>query len=64
MSEEKRNLVNSRFSSKRKTEAVLRLLRGESLELLSQEYGVTTSCLRQWRDAFLVDIPPTLWTSG
>ncbi|GEM_PF-5229307 len=29
-----------RFSSKRKTEVVLRLLRGEDLEALSREYGV------------------------
>gem|GEM_PF-4917128 len=30
-----------RFSSKRKREAVLRLLRGEDLDLLSRELGVT-----------------------
>ena len=29
---------NNRFSAKRKTEAVLRLLRGEDLELVSREY--------------------------
>ena len=44
---------NGRFSAKRKTEAVLQLLRGEDLDLLSREYKVTAGKLRQWRDAFL-----------
>jgi transposase len=42
-----------RFSSKRKREAVLRLLRGEDLELVSRELGVTAAKLSEWRDAFL-----------
>lgn len=42
-----------RFSSKRKTEAVLRLLQGEDLDTLSRELGVTASRLSQWRDEFL-----------
>ena len=42
-----------RFSARRKTEAVLRLLRGEDLELLSREYGVVAARLSQWREAFL-----------
>src|SRR5262245_54027611 len=42
-----------RFSSRRKTDAVLRLLRGESLELLSRELGVTAATLSNWRDDFL-----------
>jgi transposase len=42
-----------RFSSKRKREAVLRLLRGEDLDLLSRELGVTGAALAGWRDAFL-----------
>ena len=33
--------------------AVLRLLRGEDLELLSRELGVTAAELTAWRDAFL-----------
>jgi transposase-like protein len=49
----KRSGGNNRFSSKRKTEAVLRLLRGEDLELVSREYKVTAATLSQWRDAFL-----------
>jgi hypothetical protein len=42
-----------RFSAKRKTDAVLRLLRGEDLELLSRELGVTAATLSGWRDDFL-----------
>jgi transposase-like protein len=42
-----------RFSSGRKAEAVLRLIRGESLELLSRELGVTAATLSSWRDDFL-----------
>ncbi len=42
-----------RFSAKRKTQAVLRLLRGEDLELLSRELGVTAATLSAWRDEFL-----------
>ena len=46
------NGISGRFSAKRKSEAVLRLLRGEDLELLSREYGVTAARLSQWRDTF------------
>ena len=42
-----------RFSSRRKTEAFLRLLRGEGLEVLSRELGVTAATLSGWREAFL-----------
>ena len=42
-----------RFSTKCKTDAVLRLLRGEDLELLSRELGVTAATLSAWRDDFL-----------
>ena len=42
-----------RFSSRRKTDAVLRLLHGESLELLSRELGVTAATLSGWREDFL-----------
>ncbi len=44
---------NNRFSTKRKTAAVLRLLRGEDLELVSREYKVTAATLSQWREVFL-----------
>jgi transposase-like protein len=42
-----------RFSSKRKAESVLRLLRGEELDALSRELGVTAATLSSWRDDFL-----------
>ena len=42
-----------RFSSQRKTSTVLRLLRGEDLELISRELGVTAATLSGWRDDFL-----------
>lgn len=42
-----------RFSAKRKREAVLRLVRGEDLDLVSRELGVTAATLSQWRDAAL-----------
>lgn len=42
-----------RFWPKHKTEAVLRLLRGEDLELVSRELCVTAATLTQWRELFL-----------
>jgi transposase-like protein len=42
-----------RFSARRKSDAVLRLLRGEDLDTLSRELGVTAATLSGWRDAFL-----------
>ena len=42
-----------RFSANRKTEAILRLLRGEDLETLSRQLDVTAATLSGWRDAFL-----------
>ena len=42
-----------RYSARRKAEAVLRLLRGEDLDALSRELGVTAATLSQWRDLFL-----------
>ena len=38
-----------RFSRFRKEEAILRLIRGEDLETLSRELGVTAAALSQWR---------------
>ena len=43
-----------RFTSRRKQEVVLRLLRGEPLETLARELGVTAATLSGWRDQFLV----------
>src|SRR3954449_5397906 len=42
-----------RMSAWRKRDAVLRLLRGEDLELVSRGLGVTAAELSGWRDAFL-----------
>ena len=42
-----------RMSAGRKQAAVLRLLRGEDLELLSRELGVTAAELSGWRAQFL-----------
>ena len=41
------------MSRQRKTAAVLRLLRGEDLETVSRELGVTAATLTGWHDAFL-----------
>ena len=42
-----------RWSSRRKLEVVLRVLRGEDLDALSRELGVTAGALAQWRDQVL-----------
>jgi transposase len=42
-----------RWSAGKKTEVVLRLLRGESLEELSRELQVEAHRLAAWRDDFL-----------
>ena len=42
-----------RFSARRKTATILRLLRGESLDGLARELGVTAATLAQWREGFL-----------
>ena len=42
-----------RMSAKRKQGAVLRLLKGEPIELVSRDLSVTAAALSTWRDAFL-----------
>ena len=42
-----------RFSAGCKRETVLRLLRGEDLESVSRELGITAARASQWRDQFL-----------
>ena len=42
-----------RFSARQKTEVVLRLLRGEALDLVSRELGIPAARLAAWREAFL-----------
>ena len=49
----KRKTERGRFPSRRKAEAVLWLLRGEDLDLLSREPKVTPSTLSGWRTTFL-----------
>ena|SRR4030065_1289454 len=43
----------SRMTLRRKTEAMMRLLRGEDLEMVSRSLGVTAAVLTNWREAFL-----------
>ena len=42
-----------RMTAGRKRDAVLRLLRGETLELVARELAVTAADLSGWREAFL-----------
>jgi len=53
-----------RMSRQRKTAAVLRLLRGEDLETVSRELGVTAATLTGWRDAFLAGGEAALTSSA
>jgi hypothetical protein len=45
-----------RWSSARKVEVVLRMLKGESLDALSRELGITAARLAQWRDTALASM--------
>ena len=49
-----------RWSAKRKMAAVLRLLRGEDIETLSRELGVTAATLSGWREQSLVGMESNL----
>ena len=54
MSEEQRaSSERGGWSSRRKMEAVLRVLRGEDLAALSRELGVPAGTIAHWRDQFL-----------
>jgi len=44
-----------RLSSKIKTEMVLNVLRGESMDEISRKYGVTVAQLSDWRDSFIAN---------
>lgn len=44
---------SKRWSSRRKADLVLRLLRGESIEILSRENCLSVSTITEWRDQFL-----------
>lgn len=45
--------VKGRWSAQKKMDAVLRLLRGESIDELSRELVVTIEALARWREEFL-----------
>jgi len=49
-----------RWTVRRKQEAVLRLVRGESVELLSRELGVETYRLEAWREKAMAGIETAL----
>lgn len=53
-----------RFSSTRKMEAILRLLRGEELDALSRELGVAAGTLAGWKEAFLAGGQANLKSRG
>jgi transposase-like protein len=42
-----------RFSSRKKMDVVLRVLRGDDLDLVSREAGVTAATVSEWRDQFV-----------
>lgn len=45
----------SRWSAKRKAEAVLRLVKGEDLDTLARQLKVTAAMLSEWREVFLAN---------
>src|SRR6202162_3212929 len=57
---EERRDGRGRWSAKRKRAAVRRLLRGEDLETLSRELGVTAATLSSWREQSLVGMEANL----
>jgi len=44
-----------RLSSKIKTEMVLEVLRGESIDAISRKYCLTVAQLSEWRDSFITN---------
>ena len=42
-----------RITAKRKQEIVLRMLRGEALDILSREFDIPAEKLTRWREAFI-----------
>ena len=53
MSTEPQAKKQKRFTAQRKQEVVLRLLKGEPIELLSRELSVPAATLSEWRETFL-----------
>jgi len=42
-----------RFSARKKMDVVLRVLRGDDLDLVSREAGITAATVSEWRDQFV-----------
>ncbi|MBX3328662.1 MAG: helix-turn-helix domain-containing protein, partial [Nitrospira sp.] len=42
-----------RFSSRKEMEVVLRVLRGDDLDLVSRDAGITAATLSEWLDQFI-----------
>jgi transposase len=57
---EERHDGRGRWSAKRKMAVVLRLLRGEDIETLSRELGVTAATLSGWREQSLIGMEANL----
>jgi transposase len=53
-----------RWTAARKRDVVIRLLRGEPMDLLSRELGVELYLLEQWRDAALAAMAEGLKSRG
>ena len=49
-----------RFSSRKKMDVVLRVLRGDDLDLVSREAGITAATVSEWRDQFVASGPAGL----
>jgi hypothetical protein len=52
-SSESRHDVHLRLTSREKTDAVLRLLKGESDQTVSQEIGVSVARIERWKGSFV-----------
>ena len=57
---EERRDGRGRWSAKRKMAVVLRLLRGEDIETLSRELGVTAATLSGWQEQSLIGMEANL----
>jgi hypothetical protein len=55
VAERKRPEKELRWSLRRKTDAVVRLLRGEDIDTLARELRVEAHRLAAWRDEFVAD---------
>jgi hypothetical protein len=52
-SSESRRDVRVRLTSREKIDAVLRLLKGESVQTVSQEIGVSVARIERWKGSFV-----------